>query len=210
MPVPPQVRRDRRQGQHRPRGHHRSRRSPSSSRCSIASTARVTAGNASPLTDGAAALLLMSEEKAKALGSSRSATCARYAYAATDPADQLLQGPAYAAPHRARPRGHDARDIDLVDMHEAFAAQVASQPPGVRVEGVRQEGWAAARRSARSTATRLNVNGGSIAVGHPFAATGARIVTQALRELKRRNKNTALCTVCAAGGLGAAVVLERA
>ncbi|HZH04079.1 MAG TPA: acetyl-CoA C-acyltransferase, partial [Myxococcaceae bacterium] len=169
----------------------------------------ITAGNASPLTDGAAALLLMSEERAKALGYQPLGYLRSYAYAALDPSDQLLQGPAYAAPVALDRAGMKLKDIDLFEMHEAFAAQVASN-----LQAFASKAFAA--RIGRPVPlgevdpARLNVNGGSIALGHPFAATGARVVTQALNELRRRNLNTALCTVCAAGGLGAAVVLERA
>ncbi|MCI0671694.1 MAG: acetyl-CoA C-acyltransferase FadI [Myxococcaceae bacterium] len=169
----------------------------------------VTAGNASPLTDGAAALLLMSEERAKALGLTPLGFLRSHAYAATDPAEQLLQGPAYAAPVALQRAGMKLEDVDLVEMHEAFAAQVASN---LQAFASREFAEKAGFREPLGEVdrARLNVNGGSIALGHPFAATGARIVTQALNELKRRNKNTVLCTVCAAGGLGAAVVLERA
>ncbi len=168
----------------------------------------VTAGNASPLTDGAAALLLMSEEKAKALGYQPLGYLRSHAFAATDPADQLLQGPAYAAPLALDRAGMSLKDIDLIDMHEAFAAQIASN-----IQAFASRAFA--EKLGRSAPlgevdrTRLNVNGGSIAIGHPFAATGARIVHQTLRELKRRSLGTALITVCAQGGLGAAVVLER-
>jgi acetyl-CoA acyltransferase len=169
----------------------------------------ITAGNASPLTDGAAALLLMSEEKAKALGYEPLGFLRAHAYAATDPADQLLQGPAYAAPVALQRAGMKLADIDLVEMHEAFAAQVASNLQALASPAfAKKAGWSAP--VGEVDRERLNVNGGSISLGHPFGATGARIVTQALNELKRRNKNTVLCTVCAAGGLGAAVVLERA
>ncbi|HVG59811.1 MAG TPA: acetyl-CoA C-acyltransferase FadI [Hyalangium sp.] len=169
----------------------------------------ITAGNASPLTDGAAALLLMSEEKAKALGYEPLGYLRAHAYAATDPADQLLQGPAYAAPVALQRAGMKLDDIDLVEMHEAFAAQVASNLQALASPAfAKKAGWSAP--VGEVDRERLNVNGGSISLGHPFGATGARIVTQALNELKRRNKNTVLCTVCAAGGLGAAVVLERA
>jgi len=169
----------------------------------------ITAGNASPLTDGAAALLLMSEEKAKALGYEPLGFLRAHAYAATDPADQLLQGPAYAAPIALQRAGMKLADIDLVEMHEAFAAQVASNLQALASPAfAKKAGWSAP--VGEVDRERLNVNGGSISLGHPFGATGARIVTQALNELKRRNKNTVLCTVCAAGGLGAAVVLERA
>ena len=169
----------------------------------------ITAGNASPLTDGAAALLLMSEEKAKALGYEPLGFLRAHAYAATDPADQLLQGPAYAAPIALQRAGMTLADIDLVEMHEAFAAQVASNLQALASPAfAKKAGWSGP--VGEVDRERLNVNGGSISLGHPFGATGARIVTQALNELKRRNKNTVLCTVCAAGGLGAAVVLERA
>ena len=169
----------------------------------------VTAGNASPLTDGAAALLVMSEEKARALGYEPLGFLRAHAFASTDPADQLLQGPAYAAPIALDRAGMSLKDIDLVDMHEAFAVQVASNLQAfASKEFARKLGRAAPLGEVDRS--RLNVNGGSISIGHPFAATGARIVHQALRELKRRNLNTALVTVCAQGGQGAAVVLERA
>ena len=169
----------------------------------------VTAGNASPLTDGAAALLVMSEERAKALGYTPLGFLRAFAYAATDPGDQLLQGPAYAAPIALERAGMKLSDFDLFEMHEAFAAQVASN---LQAFASKEFALKAGRSAPLGEVNRekLNVNGGSIALGHPFAATGARIVTQALRELERRNQSTALCTVCAAGGLGAAVVLERA
>ena len=169
----------------------------------------ITAGNASPLTDGAAALLLMSEEKARALGLEPLGYLRAHAYAATDPGDQLLQGPAYATPIALKRAGMKLSDIDLVEMHEAFAAQVASNIQALGSAAfAKKAGWSGP--VGEVDRERLNVTGGSIAIGHPFGATGARIVTQALNELKRRNKNTVLCTVCAAGGLGAAVVLERA
>ena len=168
----------------------------------------VTAGNASPLTDGAAALLVMSEERAKALGYAPLGFVRAYAYGATDPAAQLLQGPAYAAPIALDRAGMKLSDVDLFEMHEAFAAQVASNLQAfASAEFAKRLGRSAPMGEVDRT--RLNVNGGSIAIGHPFGATGARVIMQALGELKRSNLNTALCTVCAAGGLGAAVVLER-
>lgn len=169
----------------------------------------VTAGNASPLTDGAAALILMSEEKAKALGYEPLGFLKSYAFAATDPGDQLLQGPAYAAPIALDRAGMKLSDIELIDMHEAFAAQIASN---IQAFGSKAFAAKLGRKAALGEVNRdrLNVNGGSIALGHPFAATGARILHQSLRELKRRGLGTALVTVCAQGGQGAAVVLERA
>lgn len=168
----------------------------------------VTAGNASPLTDGAAAIILMSEEKAKALGYKPLGFIRSWAFAATDPGDQLLQGPAYAAPIALDRAGLTLKEMDLIDMHEAFAAQVASNIQAFESKSFNEK---LGRKSALGEVdrTKLNVNGGSLSLGHPFAATGARILHQSLRELNRRNLSKALVTVCAQGGQGAAVVLER-
>jgi acetyl-CoA acyltransferase len=169
----------------------------------------VTAGNASGLTDGAAALLLMSEEKAKSLGYTPLAFIKSHAFAATDPGGQLLQGPAYAAPKALDLAGMTLRDIELFEMHEAFAVQVASN---IQALSSRQFAQTLGRSEpvGEVRRDRLNLSGGSIALGHPFAATGARIIHQAAREMIRVSAATALVTVCAQGGLGAAVVLERA
>ena len=169
----------------------------------------ITAGNASPLTDGAAALIVMSEEKARALGLRPLGYVKAYAYAALDPRDQLLQGPAYAAPVALDRAGLSLKDMDLVDMHEAFAAQVLSNLKAFASKAFAEKELGRAQPMGEIDPARLNVNGGSIALGHPFAATGARMILQTLRELERRKGQHALLTVCAAGGLGAAVVLER-
>jgi acetyl-CoA acyltransferase len=169
----------------------------------------LTAGNSSPLTDGAAALILMSEEKAKALGLKPLAYLRSYAYAALDPGDQLLQGPAYAAPIALDRAGLTLKDMDLVDMHEAFAAQVLSNLQAFASRTFAEKELGRAQPLGEIDPARLNVSGGSIALGHPFGATGARMIHQVARELKRRNGRYALLTVCAAGALGAAVVLER-
>lgn len=169
----------------------------------------VTAGNASPLTDGGAAVLLMSETRAKDLGYEPIAFIRSYAYAAIDPAEQLLQAPVLAAPLALQRAGLALKDIDLVDMHEAFAAQVLSN-----LQGFTSQYWA--ERAGFTTPVgevdpaRLNVMGGSISIGHPFGATGARIVTSLSNELRRRDGQFAMLTVCAAGGMGHVMVLERA
>jgi acetyl-CoA acyltransferase len=168
----------------------------------------VTAGNSSPLTDGAAAVLLMSEEKANAMGVAPLAFIRSYAYAALDPGEQLLMAPVLAAPVALARAGLSLPDIDLVEMHEAFAAQVLSN-----LRGLDSDEWAA-RAGVRQAVgevdrARLNVMGGSIAIGHPFGATGARITTTLANELARRGGQFGLMTVCAAGGLGFAMVLER-
>lgn len=169
----------------------------------------ITAGNASPLTDGAAALIVMSEEKARALGLRPLGFVRSYAYAALDPRDQLLQGPAYAAPVALDRAGLALGDMDLVDMHEAFAAQVLSNLQAFASQRFAEEKLGRAAPLGEVDPARLNVNGGSIALGHPFAATGARMILQTLHELGRRGGQHALLTVCAAGALGAAMVLER-
>jgi acetyl-CoA acyltransferase len=169
----------------------------------------ITAGNASPLTDGAAAVILMSEERAHALGVTPLGFVRAYAYAALDPRDQLLQGPAYAAPKALDRAGLRLADMDLVDMHEAFAAQVLSNLQAFASKKFAAETLGRSEPLGEVDPQKLNVNGGSIALGHPFAATGARMIHQTLRELGRRGGAHALVTVCAAGGLGAAVVLDR-
>jgi acetyl-CoA acyltransferase len=169
----------------------------------------VTAGNSSPLTDGAAAVLLMSGEKAKALGYQPLAYIRSYAFAALDPGEQLLQAPVLAAPVALKRAGLTLRDMDLVEMHEAFAAQVLSN-----LRGFESRAWAERAGFSQPVGevdrSRLNVMGGSIAIGHPFGATGARITTTMANELRRRGGQFGLITVCAAGGMGFAMVVENA
>lgn len=168
----------------------------------------VTAGNSSPLTDGGACVLLMSEEKAKALGYTPLGIIRSYAYAALDPGEQLLQAPVLAAPVALKRAGLTLKDMDLVEMHEAFAAQVLSN-----LKGFESKRWAERAGFSQPVGevdrAKLNVMGGSIAIGHPFGATGARITTTLLNELRRRGGQFGLMTVCAAGGMGFAMVVER-
>ena len=168
----------------------------------------VTAGNSSPLTDGASALLLMREDKAKALGLEVLGFIRSYAFAALDPAGQLLMGPSYATPIALDRAGIKLSDLDLVDMHEAFAAQILSNTQAFESKEWSEKNLGRSEKIGEIDWDKFNVTGGSISIGHPFAATGARQITQTLRELKRRGGNLALCTACAAGGLGAAMVLE--
>ena len=168
----------------------------------------VTAANSSPLTDGASALLLMREDKAKAAGFDALGFIRSYAFAALDPAGQLLMGPSYASPIALDRAGVKVSDLDLVDMHEAFAAQILSNTQAFESAEWAQKNLGRSEKIGDIDWDKLNVTGGSISIGHPFAATGARQITQTLRELKRRGGNLALCTACAAGGLGAAMVLE--
>ena len=168
----------------------------------------VTAGTSSPLTDGASALLLMREDKAKAHGFDVLGFIRSYAFAALDPAGQLLMGPSYATPIALDRAGIKLSDLDLVDMHEAFAAQILSNTQAFESKEWAEKHIGRSEKIGDIDWDKFNVTGGSISIGHPFAATGARQITQTLRELKRRDGNLALCTACAAGGLGAAMVLE--
>lgn len=169
----------------------------------------VTAGNASPLTDGAAAVILMSENKARALGLKPLAAFRSWSYVGVDPADQLLIGPALAMPKALERAGMNLKDIDLVDMHEAFAAQVLSVLKALASDGFARERLGRNTKVGDIDPSRLNIHGGSLAIGHPFGATGARMVTTMANELQQANKQTALLGICAAGGLGAAAILER-
>ncbi|MGR6034464.1 MAG: acetyl-CoA C-acyltransferase FadI [Candidatus Nitrosoglobus sp.] len=168
----------------------------------------VTAGNSSPLTDGASALLLMNEAKAKALGMPILGKIRSYAFAALDPFDQLLLGPAYATPIALERAGMTLADMDLIDMHEAFAATVLSTIQAFESTIFAREKLNRSQPIGEVDWDKLNVNGGSIAMGHPFAATGTREIAQTLGELNRRGGGVALCTACAAGGMGAAMILE--
>jgi acetyl-CoA acyltransferase len=168
----------------------------------------VTAGNASPLTDGASAVLLMSEEKAHALGYEPLGYIRSYAYAALSPADQLLQGPVFATPVALERAGLTMKDIDLLDMHEAFAAQVLSNMQWLDSKKIAQERLGLSEAVGLPDEERINVMGGSIAIGHPFGATGGRITITLLNELRRRGRQFGLITVCAAGAMGFAMVVE--
>lgn len=173
-------------------------------------TGTVTAGNASALTDGAAAVLLMNDEKAAALGFTPLARISAWSYVGVDPADQLLIGPALAIPRVLSRVGLELSQVDLLDMHEAFAAQVLSVLKLLASAAFARARLGRDRAVGEIDLDRLNVHGGSLAFGHPFAATGARMVTTMANELALSGKRTALLGICAAGGLGAAALLENA
>lgn len=170
----------------------------------------VTAGNASPLTDGAAAVLLMSEAAARAQGYAPIAFIRAYAVAAVDPAEQLLMGPGLAVPKALERAGLSWKDLGLVEMHEAFAVQALSN-----VQAFESRAWAE-RHLGRSEPigqvdwNATNVMGGSIAIGHPFGATGARLATTLANEMRRRGVEFGLVSICAQGGMGFAMILEAA
>ena len=162
----------------------------------------ISAGNSSPLTDGASAVLLMSEERADGERRDPLAFIKAFEYAAIDPKDGLLMGPGVAVPRVLRQAGLELADMDLIEMHEAFGGQVACN---LRAW---EQGW---KESAIGKVDRekLNQLGSSIAVGHPFAATGARIVTTLANEMHRRNARYGLVSICAAGAQASAMILER-
>lgn len=170
----------------------------------------LTAGNSSPLTDGAAGVLIMTEEKAKALGLTPLAYFESWAYTAVDPADQLLMGPALAMPKALDRAGLSLSDIDVIDMHEAFAAQVLSVLKMLESDGFARERLGKAKAIGAIDRSKLNLHGGSVALGHPFGATGARMALTMANELASTDKQSALLGICAAGGLGAGAVLRKA
>jgi acetyl-CoA acyltransferase len=169
----------------------------------------VTAGNASPLTDGASAVLLMAEEKAAALGYTPLAYVRAYATAAVDPGWQLLMGPAWAIPRALDRARIPWKELGLVEMHEAFAAQVLSNIQAIESRSFAQTELGRSEAVGEVNFDSLNVMGGSIAIGHPFGATGGRLITTLANEMGRRNVQFGLVSICAQGGMGFAMVLER-
>ncbi|MEC6897628.1 acetyl-CoA C-acyltransferase FadI [Photobacterium piscicola] len=168
----------------------------------------VTAANSTPLTDGAAAILLMREGRAKELGLTPLGYIRSYAFTAIDVAEDMLMGPAYASPLALERAGLTLGDLTLIDMHEAFAAQTLANVKMFSSKRFAQQKLGRDNALGDIDMDKFNVLGGSIAYGHPFAATGARMIIQTLHELQRRGGGFALNTACAAGGLGAAMILE--
>src|SRR2546425_3243775 len=157
----------------------------------------VTAANSSPLTDGASAVLLMSGEAARALGHEPLAYVRSYAIGAVDPGWQLLQAPVFTVPRALERAGVAWQDLGLIEIHEAFAAQVLSN-----LKGFEERGW-------EINEDIINMIGGYHAIVHPFGATGGRLVTTLANEMKRRDVQFGLISVCAQGGMASAIVLER-
>jgi acetyl-CoA acetyltransferase family protein len=163
----------------------------------------LTAGNSSALTDGASAVLLMSESRAKAEGRTPLAYVVDYEYSAISPDDGLLMAPAIAVPRLLRRLNKTLADFDLIEIHEAFGAQVEANI------WAWEQGWKEPS-IGKLDRNKLNILGGSIAIGHPFAATGGRIVLGLARELQRRSLKRGLLSICAAGAMAGAMVLETA
>jgi acetyl-CoA C-acetyltransferase/acetyl-CoA acyltransferase len=169
----------------------------------------VTVGNSCPLTDGAAAVVVMPGEAARAEGRQPLGYLRAYAYAGCDPRRMGL-GPVFATSKLLERTGLSLRDIDLVEMNEAFAAQVLANEQAFASDRFAREHLGRGQALGTLDRERLNVNGGAIALGHPVGATGTRLVITLLRELRRRGLRRGLATLCVGGGQGAALLLERA
>ena len=154
----------------------------------------VTPANACPISDGAAAVIVMTADKAQELGLQPLATIRSYAYAALPPEIMGL-GPAYSTPKALQRAGLQLTDIDLIELNEAFAAQ--SLAVGIELE---DQGW---------DWDRVNVNGGAIALGHPVGCTGTRIVVTLVHEMIKRDAPLGLATACVGGGMGGSIIIER-
>jgi acetyl-CoA acetyltransferase family protein len=169
----------------------------------------VTVGNSCSVTDGAAAVLLMPGELARSQGRTPLGYIRGYAYAGCDPRRMGL-GPAFATSKVLDRAGLSLRDIDLIELNEAFAAQVIANERAFTSDRFAQNELGRARALGEIDRSRLNVNGGAIALGHPVGATGTRLVITLLKELRRRGLHRGLATLCIGGGQGGAVLVERA
>lgn len=170
-------------------------------------TGSVTAGNSSQVTDGAAAVLLMRESKAKELGIEPLGYIREYATAALEPSKMGL-GPAYAIPKVLKKVDKELSNIDLIEINEAFAAQVIACERALASEEFAKRELGRAAAVGVIDRDKLNVNGGAVALGHPVGVSGTRLVLTALKELRRRGKQTGLVSMCVGGGQGEAAILE--
>lgn len=168
-----------------------------------------TAANSSFLTDGASATLLMSEERALAMGLKPKAYLRGWTYVASDPFEELLLGPTYATHRLLRSMNLTLADIDVIELHEAFAGQVLSNVTAMASASFASSSLPGGRPVGQIDFDKMNTLGGSLSLGHPFGATGARLVTTAANRLQREGKRFALLAACADGGLAHAAVLER-
>ncbi len=169
----------------------------------------LTAGNSSFLTDGAAAVLIVAESVAERLNLQAKARIHSYAYSAQDPAEELLLGPAYAIPKLLDKSRTALTDIDVFEFHEAFAAQVLANLKCLASLNFARKNLGRDAAVGEIPMEKLNRWGGSLAIGHPFGATGARLVTTAANRLIQEDGELALVASCAAGAMGNAIMLER-
>jgi acetyl-CoA C-acetyltransferase/acetyl-CoA acyltransferase len=167
----------------------------------------VTAGNASQVTDGAVAMLVMGESRAAELGLKPLGAMAGYAYAGCDP-QRMGLGPVFAIAQAEKRHGLGVKDADLIEINEAFAAQTLAVMQAAASDKFARKMLGREQPLGAISADKLNVNGGAIALGHPVGATGARLALTSLHELRRRGAKRALVSVCVGGGQGAAIWLE--
>jgi len=170
-------------------------------------TGTVTVANSSQVTDGAAFAVLMRESKAKELGLEVLGYIREFAYAGLDPSRMGL-GPVFASKKVFDKTGLSLKDMELIEINEAFAAQVIGCQRAFASKEFCEKNFGMNEAFGEINPEILNVNGGSVALGHPVGMSGARIVIHLLRELKRRGKNRGLATICIGGGQGGAVILE--
>ncbi len=170
-------------------------------------TGTITAGNACPITDGAAAILMMSREKAQALGYKPIASIRSYGFAGCEP-ERMGLGPVYATPIALKRAGLTMKDIGLVELNEAFAAQVMACQKAADSEEFGKNKLGLSGKLGEIRDEILNVNGGGIALGHPVGATGTRLVITLAKEMKRRGVQFGLATLCIGGGQGGSMILE--
>lgn len=170
-------------------------------------TGTITAGNSCPITDGAAMVLLMSREKAQSLGYKPIAKIRGYGFAGLEP-ERMGLGPVYSTPLALKRAGLTMKDIGLVELNEAFAAQVLACQKAFDSDEFAQKKLGLSNKVGEIKTDILNVNGGAIALGHPVGATGTRLVVTLMKEMKRRNVQFGLATLCIGGGQGGAIVLE--
>lgn len=168
----------------------------------------ITVANACPITDGAASVLMMSRARAKELGHKPVASIRGYAFAGLEP-ERMGLGPVYATPVALKRAGVSFKDLGLIELNEAFAAQVMACVKAFASDKFCQEKLGLSGKVGEVDPTCLNVNGGAIALGHPVGATGTRLVITLMKEMQKRNVQFGLATLCIGGGQGGSVVLER-
>jgi acetyl-CoA acetyltransferase family protein len=173
-------------------------------------TGSVTAGNSSFLTDGASAVILMRESKAKALGLKPIAYIRSYAYTSGDLWDELLLGPAYAIPKALDMAGVAFKDVGVFEIHEAFASQMLGVIRCLGSDKFAKERLGKSGKVGEADIAKMNVYGGSLSLGHPFGATGGRLVTTCCNRLRDENAQFGLIAGCGAGAIGGAILLENA
>ena len=169
----------------------------------------LTAGNSSPLTDGASVTLIADEQRAESLGLKPKARIVDFDFVGIDPKDQLLIGPALTIPRILQRNKMLLDDIDRFEIHEAFAAQVLSCTRSMESDKFCEEYFGASKAFGTVPLDKLNVNGGAIAIGHPFGATGSRLVNTMINELHRCDGQFGLIAICAAGGMAGSILVER-